>query len=139
MASTTTHPARAVSTVRTVSTVSTVSPKPVRSQHARAAASAAAPRAVRLTRRGRLVVAVVVLAVVTMVSLWVGGAAFGGTAAAPQVRVVVQSGDTLWSIARDAAPGADPRATIEALREINQLRPESSLVPGQSLLLPSGQ
>ena len=127
MASTTTSPARAVS------------PATVRGLPSRAAAPAAATRAVRLTRRGRLVLAVVVLSVVTVVSLWVGGAAFGGTAAAPPVRVVVQSGDTLWSIARGAQPAADPRATIESLRELNGLAPEARLVPGQSLLLPSGQ
>ena len=127
MASTTTSPTRALS------------PAPVRGLPSRTAVPAAATRAVRLTRRGRLVLAVVVLSVVTVVSLWVGGAAFGGTAAAPPVRVVVQSGDTLWSIARGAQPAADPRATIEALRELNDLAPEARLVPGQSLLLPSDQ
>jgi len=32
---------------------------------------------------------------------------------------VVQSGDTLWSIARRLAPDADPRPIVDALREAN--------------------
>ena len=133
MASTTTSP------VRAVSSVPAARPASARGLPSLTAVPVAAPRAVRLTRRGRLVLAVVVLSIVTVVSLWVGGAAFGGTAAAPPTRVVVQSGDTLWSIARGAQPGADPRATIESLRELNGLAPEARLVPGQSLLLPSDQ
>lgn len=35
--------------------------------------------------------------------------------------MTVQSGDTLWSIADRAQPGADPRAVIEEIRQLNGL------------------
>ena len=34
-------------------------------------------------------------------------------------RYVVQPGDTLWSIATEIAPDADPRAVVDALRDAN--------------------
>jgi hypothetical protein len=42
----------------------------------------------------------------------------------------VQPGDTLWSVARDLAPGADPRPVVDAL---SQARKGSTLVPGETL------
>jgi predicted Zn-dependent protease len=46
--------------------------------------------------------------------------------------ITVQPGDTLWSIAGQVAPGRDPRAVIERLRESNNLT-SVSLLPGQTL------
>ena len=49
--------------------------------------------------------------------------------------VVVEPGDTLWSIAESVADGADVRAVIDRIQELNQLE-GSALVPGQVLQLP---
>jgi hypothetical protein len=64
------------------------------------------------------------------------GAALGGTPLAspgrlPHVRtVVVQSGDTLWSLAHRLAPGSDPRGVVDALVEALGT---SSVFPGETL------
>lgn len=101
------------------------------------AVAAASP--VRLTRRGRLVV---VLAVAVLAFL--AAAAFGRAtsqadtdAAHPATRAItVQLGDTLWGIAVDVAPQADPRATIERLRELNDLGTDV-VQAGQQLVVPA--
>jgi len=93
----------------------------------------------RLTRRGRM--CLVVLAAVLAALAFSAGRASGTTgAAAGQVNVstasvVARSGDTLWSIARAAAPERDPRITVEQLRRLNHLA-GVQVVPGQQLLLP---
>jgi Tfp pilus assembly protein FimV len=46
------------------------------------------------------------------------------------VTVVVEPGDTLWSIAKRLAPGADPRQVVDALVKA---RGTTALVPGESL------
>jgi Tfp pilus assembly protein FimV len=53
----------------------------------------------------------------------------------PQRIVVVRAGDTLWSIAQQVRPEADPRDTVEAILEANPVE-SGSLVPGQSLAVP---
>jgi LysM repeat protein len=50
--------------------------------------------------------------------------------------VVVQPGDTLWSIAVAAAPHADPRATEQKIIDRNGLR-GAEIQAGQVLALPS--
>ena len=47
--------------------------------------------------------------------------------------VVVQPGDTLWSIAAAVAPDTDVRITVDQLIELNGSSP---IVPGQELVLP---
>ena len=49
---------------------------------------------------------------------------------------VVRSGDTLWAIARSAAPGQDPRPVVDAILESNGLD-AGDLVPGQMLVVPT--
>lgn len=51
--------------------------------------------------------------------------------------VVVQPGQTLWTIARGLAPRRDTRDTVEQLRRLNRL-PTEGLVSGQDLALPGG-
>ena len=51
---------------------------------------------------------------------------------------VVREGDTLWSIARQVRPAADPRATIAEIERTNVSVEAGGLVPGQSLLVPAG-
>lgn len=50
---------------------------------------------------------------------------------------VVAQGETLWSIARQVAPGQDPRRTVEILRQVNGLR-SAVLQVGQRLTIPGG-
>ncbi|WP_081975207.1 LysM peptidoglycan-binding domain-containing protein [Modestobacter caceresii] len=93
----------------------------------------------RLTRRGRRVVAglsvafgVSVAAVTFAVE---SGGPGGGLELAGSTTVVVQSGDTLWSIAGEIAPEEDRRAVVDALLDVNGLS-DVDLVPGQVLELP---
>ncbi len=91
---------------------------------------------VRLTRRGRLVVLVLFLL------LGAGLVALAATASraadpdGPPPTVVVQSRDTLWSIAERHVPGRDPFAAIEQIRRLNGLE-DYTVRPGQQLILPS--
>jgi len=50
---------------------------------------------------------------------------------------VVRQGDTLWSIAERLSPGEDPRPVVDALTSVNHVDP-GSLIPGQTLVVPSG-
>jgi hypothetical protein len=52
-----------------------------------------------------------------------------------QQLVVVQPGDTMWSIARRLDPTGDPRATVDRLIAANGT---AALQPGQRVLLPEG-
>ena len=107
------------------------------------AADAAASHRLRLTRRGRIVLAV--LAVLVVCGLFVAGAsaaqasgpasAHGGPGAAE--RVVVQPGDTLWSIAQSAAPNADARTLVQEILQANRLT-TANITAGQRLWVPRG-
>ena len=117
---------------------------------------AAAPRAPRarpsllgedfpdlhLTRRGRIVLAVVAAVLAGLL----GFATASGTPAASQdappgtaghsmTRIVVQPGQTLWSIAMRADPQADPRLVVQRIMAANALT-DGSITPGQRLLVP---
>ncbi|NMB45130.1 MAG: LysM peptidoglycan-binding domain-containing protein [Firmicutes bacterium] len=50
--------------------------------------------------------------------------------------IVVRQGDTLWTIARKAKPGADPRRTVYQIRQLNELE-SVNIRPGQTLLIPT--
>ena len=74
-------------------------------------------------------------------ALAVAGFASGQMADATSSKVtsahyLVQSGDTLWSIATAQAPDSDPRDFVAEIVELNQLQ-TAVLVPGQDLLLPN--
>jgi LysM repeat protein len=83
------------------------------------------------------VVAAVVVVVTAQLVGSVAGALVGSASSAPpasgQVRVV-QPGDTLWSIARDAAPRTDPRVVVDDLLALNG---DAPLRVGQQLVLPA--
>jgi nucleoid-associated protein YgaU len=96
------------------------------------------PAPLRLTRRGRRLVAVLSLAVGLAVAGGVATVLDGldsGLQLAGQSSVVVEPGDTLWSIAREVAPQEDTRAVVDALSEVNGLG-DTVLIPGQVLQLP---
>lgn len=72
----------------------------------------------RIGRWGRL--ALTLLTTVAL-ALLVGRAIAGS--ATPEVgNVMVRPGDTLWSIATSAAPDRDPRAVIDDIRALNDVR-----------------
>jgi LysM repeat protein len=100
----------------------------------------------RLTRRGRRLVrtAVVTLALlVALVAAVVAGVpsvqAGDTPAEVATSSVVVQPGQTLWSVARDVAPGVDVRETVARIKDLNGLSGPSSdvVVPGQQLIVPA--
>ena len=99
----------------------------------------AAPR-LRLTQRGRsLLVAVVAapLVIAAMIFALNGGeatASLGGPDV-PFQYVTVSSGETLWQLAGQLAPTADPREVIEQIVQLNQLA-SADVFAGQELAIP---
>ncbi|MCX6404388.1 MAG: LysM peptidoglycan-binding domain-containing protein [Actinobacteria bacterium] len=93
---------------------------------------------VRLTKRGRRVLALLILVpLATMLWLFGGhGAAAVGTAPTTKT-VVVQAGQSLWSIAQTAVPTADPRETIYKIKQLNHFA-GSDILPGQAVIVPTG-
>jgi hypothetical protein len=90
---------------------------------------------VKLTRRGRLVV-ILTLLVVAVVGFSMGRVSSQAAGPArPLPTVTVAPGETLWQIARRAAPHADPRAMVLQLEALNHLH-SASVLAGQRLLLP---
>jgi hypothetical protein len=106
----------------------------------------AGPRApLRLTRRGRIVVAALVLVGATVATLLITLLAPGGAQATNHGparagyqgmhQVVVQPGQTLWSIAAAAQPSADPRTVIQEIMSANALS-GPAISAGQLLWVP---
>ena len=93
---------------------------------------------VRLTRRGRVTAFVASLAALLAVVVGAGQMADASNEASTvqSSSVVVQSGETLWGIAKDVAPGHDPRMVISQIRDLNDLGTRS-IVPGQTLVVPT--
>lgn len=102
-------------------------------------------RSAKLTKRGRVVI-VLALAMVLLAAFSLGrvssqaatsaGSDGAATAATAHRTVVVQPGDTLWSIAKKAAPRADVRVTVQRIEDLNALR-AGQVVAGQEITLPS--
>ncbi|WP_309129093.1 LysM peptidoglycan-binding domain-containing protein [Microbacterium sp.] len=96
----------------------------------------------RLTARGRrvlLAVASAPLAAGVVFSALAGGSAIASGEQAPATSfetVTVMPGDTLWSIAADAAPDADPREVIDDIMRLNSL-PSGMVQTGTTLALPA--
>ncbi|MCP2343858.1 LysM peptidoglycan-binding domain-containing protein [Actinomadura rupiterrae] len=101
-----------------------------------------------MTRRGRVVVVLFVAGVV-LLALWGTGAlsARAGGKERPgrpvpdaqrTASVVVRPGDTLWGIAQQAEPGADPRRTVQRILKLNGLPDDTLVQPGQRLRVPAG-
>lgn len=105
--------------------------------------STASATRLRITARGRRVVAFVValpLAVALGIAAVGGGAALAsGDAGAPAgsfTEITVMSGETLWSIAEDIAPAADPRDVVAEITRLNALQ-GGSLAAGQRIAIPT--
>lgn len=93
----------------------------------------------RLTRRARRLALVLAVAAGIALGSWLapllGVGSGSGLRLAGETSVVVQPGDTLWSIASPVAAGGDVRAVVREIRELNGLS-SARLVPGQTLQLP---
>lgn len=77
-------------------------------------------QSLRLTRRGRLVVFFAVVAMLAAMMMFGSMANATATNAGPATAtVVVQPGESLWSIAQTIAPDQDPRATINDIKDLN--------------------
>ena len=97
-----------------------------------------APSSLRLTRRGRVVVLVAGL----LTLLAVAFASGSGSVATehpgqpvPTRIVVVQPGQTLWSIAQQASDGGDVRATVDRIQELNAMD-SAAVTAGQRIRIP---
>jgi hypothetical protein len=104
-------------------------------------ASIASAHHLRLTHRGRAVMLVVFVAVLFgALSAWnARSAALPSDAdSAPVHMVVAEPGETLWDIAVAVRPGADPRATIEEIIDLNRLSGPVGLDAGERLAVPTG-
>lgn len=114
----------------------------------RAGRPPARPGGIRLTRRGRVVVATLLtlatLLVMALVWLTVAARAQATNSGPPPgavyrnlTSVVVHPGQSLWSIASQVQPSADPRIVMQEIVDLNALH-GTSLVPGQRLWVPRG-
>jgi len=136
--------------------MSTVDISPtVRTSTAPGRAAPTATTRFRLTRRGRIVLTTVVATPVVMAAVMLalsGGIAAAttsgvssGTAPGSVLQtelvsfryVTVAPGQTLWNLAEQIAPAADPRDVIVDIVDLNHLQ-GTYLQPGQRLALPAG-
>lgn len=94
---------------------------------------------VRLTGRGRVAVVAVALAVLTTLAIVFGSAVVASNEAPVEgtvTTVTVQPGQTLWSIAAEARPDADIRATVDQIVRLNALEDGAELSIGATLAVP---
>ena len=90
-------------------------------------------------RRRRTVAVLATALVAVLMSPLAAGAVRRGEPSAPAAQqvVVVQTGDTLWSIAQRVRPGDDPREVAAEIAATNGVRP-GGLTVGVSLVVPLG-
>ena len=97
----------------------------------------------RLTRRGRVVIAVAAALLVAALSLVIAASAQAtnhpqsSRGAQHLIQVTVRPGQSLWSEAENADPGADTRAVIQQIVELNGLTGDV-VTAGQRLWVPRG-
>jgi hypothetical protein len=137
-----TAPAQALAAPGPVQTPRLDPPGKQATHPARAARGQAANPPLRLTRRGRIVVAVAAALVLAALSLVIAGAAQAtnhpvSSRAGQQglAQITVRPGQTLWSVAENADPGADTRVVIQQITELNSLT-GSVVYAGERLWVP---
>jgi len=86
----------------------------------------------RMGRWARLTLTITVLAAIAVVTV----SLTVGSAPRSLVDVMVGPGDSLWSIAAQAAPDRDPRDVIEEIKELNDV-PDGALPVGIVLRVPA--
>ena len=93
----------------------------------------------RMTARGRAVLLTLVAAPLVVAALALGlnaGAATGTSSSTPLQTVTVVGGETLWGLAHQIAPTADPRDVIANIMSVNQLS-TADIQPGEKLEIPA--
>jgi LysM repeat protein len=93
----------------------------------------------RMTKRGRAVLLTLVAAPLVIAALVFGIDAGGATATSsstPLARVTVVGGETLWSLAKQVAPNADPRDVVADIMSVNRLS-TADIQPGEQLAIPA--
>jgi hypothetical protein len=105
-----------------------------------AAMPAPRPR-LRITRRGRAVLAALVALPLVAAAVLGGIGAVGATATDTHATtsfdyVTVQPGESLWQLAEQLAPNADPRDVVTDITNLNALS-TGVLQPGQRLAIPA--
>lgn len=103
--------------------------------------AAPAPTPLRLTKRGRRVLATFFAAPIVIAAFAFALNGGGATATAELGSndfsyVTVASGQSLWQLAEEIAPQADPRDFIAEIVSLNQIQGE--IQPGQRLAIPVG-
>ena len=104
-----------------------------------AAGAARAPQSsVRLTRRGRAVVVMAALVLVLLAGFFLGSVAVGtdeaGQAPATEI-IMVEPGQSLWSISSELTTEGDVRSTMREIERLNALD-TVALSAGQKLRVP---
>lgn len=101
-----------------------------------------APRPrLRITRRGRAVLAALIAVPLATAAVVGGVGAMGATATATHAAshfsyVTVEPGESLWQLAQQVAPNADPRDVVQAITDLNALT-SGVVQPGQRLAVPA--
>ena len=97
----------------------------------------------RLTRRGRRLARTVIVLLALLTALVLSVAARSSSVEAGNARpsvatttVVVQPGQTLWTVARTIAPDADVRETVARIQGPQRPAPARRVRPGQQLVVP---
>jgi LysM repeat protein len=93
----------------------------------------------RMTKRGRAVLLTLVATPVVIAALAFGinaGAAMGTSSSAPLAKITVVGGETLWGVAKEIAPNADPRDVIADVMSVNRLN-SADIYPGERLSIPA--
>ncbi|MEO8263314.1 MAG: LysM peptidoglycan-binding domain-containing protein [Pseudolysinimonas sp.] len=104
-------------------------------------ATAPAPR-LRLTSRGRFVLGSLAVVPVVAIALFLGLGAAPSVAAGPEAAstsftyVSVAPGQSLWQLAEQVAPQADPREVVADILTLNNLS-SGDIQPGQELAIPT--
>lgn len=102
--------------------------------------AAPAPR-LRLTSRGRMVFGTLAALPVIAIALFVGPNVIGAQASADSVQnsfeyVSIAPGQSLWQLAEQVAPQADPREVVADILTLNNLS-SGDVQPGQKLAIPA--
>lgn len=95
---------------------------------------------VKLTRRGRRLVALLAILPIVAVFFLMGtrGAQADSSAEATTSSVVVKPGQSLWDIAVNVDPNADPRETIWVIEQLNGMK-TADVLAGQELIVPAAK
>jgi len=105
------------------------------------AVAAMRPPRLRLTARGRAVFTTLAAAPLVAIAVFLGlsgGDALAGqdASAASLEYVSIASGQSLWQLAEQVAPQADPREVVADILALNQLE-SADVQPGQRVAIPA--